>query len=199
MKKIAAYVRVSTKEAARRKEGSLKAQVQRIKMRIEEKNRFSDSKWGTLVDIYKDEALSGKNTDRPEYQRMVADVSAGKVDTVIVTELSRLSRSVLDFLSFMNFLKTYNADFISLQKDLDTSTPIGKMIMTIMIALYEFEREQTVERIRNNYYARSLRGLLNGGSPLLGYDRDIEKSGNLVVNEQEAETVRSLFDTYFAP
>lgn len=197
MKKIAAYVRVSTKEAAKRKEGSLKAQVQRIQMRIEERNRFSELKWGTLVDIYKDEALSGKNTDRPEYQRMVADVSAGRVDTVMVTELSRLSRSVLDFLSFMNFLKDNNADFISLQQDLDTSTPIGKMIMTIMIALYEFEREQTVERIKNNYWVRSLRGLLNGGSPFLGYDRDLQKSGNLVVNEPEADTVRWLFDAYF--
>ncbi|MBI4403842.1 MAG: recombinase family protein [Deltaproteobacteria bacterium] len=196
MRKIAAYVRVSTKEAAKRKEGSLKAQVQRIKMRIEEKNRYNEGKWGSLVDIYKDEALSGKNTDRPEYQRMMADIAAGKIDTVIVTELSRLSRSVIDFLSFMNFLKGKNADFISLQQEIDTSDAIGKMIVTIMIALYEFEREQTVERIKNNYWARSLRGMLNGGSPFLGYDRVPDKPGTLTINQPEAETVRWLCDTY---
>ena len=54
----------------------------------------------SAIDIYKDEAKSGKDTNRPEYQRMLGDIAAGKIDTVMVTELSRINRSVVDFLGF---------------------------------------------------------------------------------------------------
>ena len=196
MRKIALYPRVSTKEAAKRKEGSIKAQIERLQMRVDDKNRYNEGKWGQVVDIYKDEARSGKDTNRPEYQRMLSDVMAGRVDTIMVTELSRINRSVVDFLGFMKFCRDHRADFICLQYDFDTTTPMGKMLITIMAALYEFEREQTIERIRNNYYVRSLRGLLNGGSPILGYDADPNQPGSRIINPVEAESVKTIFDLY---
>ena len=196
MRKIAFYPRVSTKEAAKRKEGSIKAQIERLQMRVDDKNRYNENKWGQVIDIYKDEARSGKDTNRPEYQRMLADLTAGRVDTVMVTELSRINRSVVDFLAFMKFCKDRGVDFICLQYDFDTTTPMGKMLITIMAALYEFEREQTVERIRNNYYVRSLRGLLNGGSPILGYDADPNQPGSRIIDPIEAENVRTIFNLY---
>lgn len=64
MRKVGIYCRVSTDEQAKNKEGSIKSQVQRLKLKIEEKNRYENNKWGKLVGIYKDEAYSGKNTDR---------------------------------------------------------------------------------------------------------------------------------------
>ena len=87
MKKVAIYCRVSTDEQARNKEGSLTSQVQRLKLKVEEKNRSGSKKWGKVIRIYKDEAYSGKNTDRPEYQQMLADIRAKKIDAVMVTEL----------------------------------------------------------------------------------------------------------------
>jgi len=153
MRKISIYVRVSTKEQAKNKEGSITSQIQRLKMRIDEKNRLHNNKWGTLIKIYKDEAMSGKDTNRPAYQRMLGDIASGKIDTVLVTELSRLSRSVADFLGFMKFLQEKSADFISLQYDFDTTNPIGKVFITIIMALAQFEREMTAERIKNNFHS----------------------------------------------
>ncbi len=165
-------------------------------MKVEEKNRYDNDKWGKVVSIYKDEAYSGKNTDRPEFQRMIADVKAKKINTVLVTELSRLSRSVTDFLHFIKELEDYGCDFICLQYDFDTTSPAGKVFMTIIMALAQFERELTAERIKNNFHARALRGLSNGGTPFLGYDKDPVNSGQLLLNKDESLIVKEIYD-YF--
>lgn len=196
MRKIAIYCRVSTEEQAKNKEGSITSQIQRLKMKVDEKNAYENGKWGKIVSIYQDAAYSGKNTDRPEFQRMLADVKRQRINTILVTELSRLSRSVTDFLNFIKELEDHGCDFICLQYDFDTTSPAGKVFMTIIMALAQFERELTAERIKNNFHARALRGLSNGGTPFLGYDKDPANSGKLLVNKDEALIVREIFD-YF--
>lgn len=196
MRKIAIYCRVSTEEQAKNKEGSITSQIQRLQLKVEEKNRYENGEWGKVVSIYKDEAYSGKNTDRPEFQRMLNDVKKKRINTILVTELSRLSRSVTDFLNFIKELEDYGCDFICLQYDFDTTSPAGKVFMTIIMALAQFERELTAERIKNNFHARALRGLSNGGTPFLGYDKDPANSGRLMVNRDEAIQVKEIFD-YF--
>ena len=111
MRKVAIYCRVSTDEQARNREGSITSQVQRLNMKVEEKNKIEGGKWGQVVNIYQDAAYSGKNTDRPEFQRMLSDVRRKKVDTILVTELSRLSRSVTDFLNFIKDLEDQGLRF----------------------------------------------------------------------------------------
>jgi site-specific DNA recombinase len=196
MRKIAIYCRVSTDEQAKNREGSITSQIHRLQMKVDEKNRYENGKWGKVVNIYKDEAFSGKNMDRPEFQRMLSDVKSKRVNTILVTELSRLSRSVTDFLNFIKELEDYGCDFICLQYDFDTTSPAGKVFMTIIMALAQFERELTAERIKNNFHARALRGLSNGGTLFLGYDKDPTQSGKLVVNKEEATIVKSIFDKY---
>jgi site-specific DNA recombinase len=196
IRKIGLYPRVSTKEAAKKDEGSITSQIHRLKLRVKEKNRYSEGKWGKIVEIYEEPGISAKDTNRPAFQKMLKDVKAGLIDTVMVTELSRISRSVTDFLNFVEELNKHGADFICLQYDFDTTSPAGKVFMTIIMALAQFERELTVERIKNNIYARSLRGLLSGGRPFLGYDKDPDRSGSLVVNEKEAELVQEIFSLY---
>ena len=196
MRKVGLYCRVSTEEQAKNKEGSITSQLQRLKLKIEEKNRYDNNKWGKLVGIYKDEAFSGKNTDRPEYQKLLDDVRRNKIDTVIVTELSRLSRSVTDFLSFVQELEDLGADFICLQYDFDTTSPAGKVFMTIIMALAQFERELTAERIKNNFHARALRGLLNGGTPILGFDKHPTQSGSMIINKDEARIVKKMYKVF---
>ena len=196
MKKVAIYCRVSTDEQAKNKEGSLTSQIQRLKLKVDEKNRTGSKKWGKVVRVYKDEACSGKNTNRPQFQQMISDIKAKKIDAVMVTELSRLSRSVQDFLSFIKELEDCGCDFICPQYDFDTTSPAGRVFMTIIMALAQFERELTAERTKNNFYARALRGLSNGGTPFLGYDRDPRQPGRLVVNKDEAAVVREIFERY---
>ena len=198
MKKVAIYCRVSTDEQAKNKEGSITSQVQRLEMKVNEKNCYENNKWGKIIDIYKDEAYSGKNTDRPEFQRMLADVKSKRINTILATELSRLSRSVTDFLNFIKELEDQGCDFICLQYDFDTTSPAGKVFMTIIMALAQFERELTAERIKNNFYARALRGLSNGGTPFLGYDKDSLNSGKLVINSNEVLIVKNIFGFYLA-
>ena len=196
MRKIGIYCRVSTEEQAKNKEGSITSQIQRLKLKVEEKNHFENNKWGKIVGIYKDEAYSGKNTDRPQYQKLLNDVRRNKIDTVMITELSRLSRSVTDFLNFVQELEDLGADFICLQYDFDTTSPAGKVFMTIIMALAQFERELTSERIKNNFYARALRGLLNGGVPILGYDKHPTQAGTMLINKDEAPIVKRIFQLF---
>ena len=100
-----------------------------------------------------------------------------------------------DFLWFFEFINEHAVEFVCLKQHYDTTTPQGKLFVTIMIALAEFEREQTAERTRDATQARSERGLWNGGQ-LLGYDLDPNHKGYLIPNEAEVALVNFAFDRY---
>lgn len=193
--KIAAYLRVSTEEQAQLVEGSLDSQKYRIsefvKARCAEK-----SDWGKIVDFYIDDGYSAKDTKRPAYQRMMTDIRKGKVNLILVADLSRLSRNILDFSNLLDFLDKWKAKFLSMKEQFDTSTPAGKMMVFNMINLAQFEREQTSERVALNAHARAMRGLLNGGRAIMGYKRDPDKPGTLIVNEDESSVVKTIFKTF---
>jgi site-specific DNA recombinase len=90
--KIGIYLRVSTEEQALVIEGSLDSQKYRLQNFVEIKN-MQESNWGKVVEIYSDEGISAKDTRRPSFQRMIKDVRNGKINLILVTDLSRLSRS----------------------------------------------------------------------------------------------------------
>ena len=193
----AIYKRVSTEERAQTIEGSLDSQEHRLKQFVEFKN-MSQAGWGNVVDIYSDEGLSAKDTKRPAFQRMMRDVRKGRVNLILVTDLSRLSRNILDFCLLLEELKKYNAKFLSLKEQFDTSTPAGEMMVFNMINLAQFERKQTAERVSLNFHSRAMRGLRNGGALLLGYKPDPENKSRLLVDETEAESVRKLFKLFLS-
>ena len=197
MRKIGIYPRISIEEPEfKKRDGSISSQVHRMTQKIEHKNLAEAGKWGKVVDIYKDDGFSAKDTNRPEFQRMMADVRRNRIDTIMVTELSRISRSVTDFLKICNELSESGCDFICLQiEGFDTTTPIGKFILTVMIALYQLEREMTAERISNNFYVRATKGLTNGGHPFLGYDNHPSESTYLI-NQEEARIVNKVYDLF---
>jgi site-specific DNA recombinase len=113
-----------------------------------------------------------------------------------VTDISRLSRNIFDFCGLLKELDEQKAKFFSVKEQFDTSTPVGEMMIYNMINLAQFERKQTSERVSMNFHSRALRGLLNGGNPILGYDKDPSNPGKLIVNEQEAPAVKRIFETY---
>jgi len=90
------------------------------------------------------EKLSGKNTDRPELQKMLEYVTAG--DVVYVESISRLARSTRDLLSIIEQLSKKHVEFISLKENIDTTTPQGRFVLTIFAALAELERETILQR-----------------------------------------------------
>ncbi len=193
--KVGIYVRVSTEEQAQVADGSIESQQHRINGFVEIK-KLQDHSWGKVVDTYIDDGYSAKSTNRPAYQRMIHDLKNGKINLILVTDLSRLSRNVADFCDLYKDIGKYKANFLSIKEQFDTSTPIGEMMVFNMINLAQFERKQTSERISMNFHSRALRGLVNGGNPLLGYDRDPTNPGKRIVNEHEAQLVKQIFDLY---
>ncbi len=127
---------------------------------------------------------------------MVRDLKLGKITLILVTDLSRLSRNISDFCDLYKEIGKYKANFLSIKEQFDTSTPIGEMMVFNMVNLAQFERKQTSERIAMNFHSRAMRGLVNGGSPLLGFDRDPSNPGKRIVNESEAELVKKIFQMY---
>lgn len=194
-RKIGAYIRVSTDEQANAIEGSLDNQRYRIKAHVDGKN-LQEKNWGSIVDFYVDDGFSAKDTNRPAYQRMVLDLKKNKIDLILVADLSRLSRNLFDFCGLLEFLDGHKASFLSIKEQFDTSTPIGRMIIYIIMTLAQFEREQTSERVSLGVHSRAMRGLLNGGRSILGFDKDPNKPGVYVVNEEESQLVRQIFDVY---
>ena len=194
-RKVAFYIRVSTERQAKVEEGSLKNQKQMLLAELEKRN-LQNNGWGDLIEIYVDEGISGKDTNRPSFQRMIKDIEIGKIDTVMFTELSRLSRSLKDFINIFEFTQKYNCDLIWLKTDIDTTSPYKNLITKILMVFGEFEREITSQRTSINAYERSKRGLANGGLVPLGYRRDKKRKGYLTVDEKEAEIVKEIFDTY---
>lgn len=193
--RIGFYVRVSTDLQAQVVEGSLDSQKFRLKSFIELKN-LHENNWGEVIETYVEEGVSAGTTKRPAFQRMLTDVKSGKINLIVVTDLSRLSRSMLDFCVLLEDLKKYGAKFFSLKEQFDTSTPIGEMMVLNMMNLAQFERKQTAERISLNFNARAQRGLRNGGVIPLGYDIPPNDPSRMTINESEAVSVRRIFEIF---
>ena len=189
MEKIAAiYIRVSTD--AQFEEGySVDAQKEQL-------TAYCISKGIKKYDYYIDGGWSGSNIDRPEIQRLISDVKEDKISHVIVYKLDRLSRSQKDTLYLIeDVFNLHNVDFISLNENVDTSTPIGKTILGVLSAFAQLERENIRIRTRMGMRERVKEGYWMGGGRIpFGYDYD-QKRGILVPN-QDAEKVRQIYKLY---
>ena len=192
--KIGLYVRVSTEEQAENPEGSIKNQEQRLRDYVRLKNL--DSHFGDVKELFCDPGISAKDMNRPALQRMLSSIRSGEIDLVLVTEISRLSRSIKDFTHLWEFLKDHACEFQSLRDNFDTTTPAGEMILFTLANFAQFERRQLGERIQNSFQARAQRGLWNGGVLPLGYEAHPEKPGHLRINPEEEKIVRRIFLTF---
>lgn len=189
--KIAGYVRLSP-SGDEREEGSLVSHPQRIKQFVESKNIQNDGAWGEIIDWYVDKDFSGKDMNRPAFQRMLVDLKAGRVNAVIVTELSRLSRFVRDFCEIQEFFKQHRVAFFSLRENFDTSTPAGELMLMQTIAFAQFERHSIVDRIKKGARARAERGLGNGYVPL-GFKLVEHRPNHREIDPNEKPYVEMIF------
>lgn len=98
--------------------------------------------------VFKDKGYSGKNTDRPEFQKLLGEIRKGKVRRVIVYKLDRISRSILDFATMMELFQEYDVEFVSSTEKFDTSTPMGRAMLNICIVFAQLERETIQKRVR---------------------------------------------------
>lgn len=191
---IAAYIRVSTEEQAENPEGSIKNQEERIREAI--KYRNLNSSFGELVDVFIDRAKSGKDTNRPELQRLLRAIRERKVNLVMATELSRLSRSMKDFSEIWELMQKQKCSFQSLRENFDTTNAAGEMMLFSIMNFAQFERKQVAERVSANFVSRAKRGLYNGGVLPIGYRLIPEKAGFLEIDPKGQEVVRRAFDAF---
>ena len=153
--------------------------------------------WFCMPERYDDGGFSGGNLNRPALQRLQKDIRAGLVDIVVVYKLDRLTRSLMDFSDLQEFFDRYGVSFVSVTQEINTSTSSGRMMLNILMTFAQYEREIIAERVRDKVAAAKKRGKHCGGYPVLGYDSD-PVTKKLLVNPEEAETVKFVFERYLA-
>jgi site-specific DNA recombinase len=186
--KVAAYIRVSTDEQAQ--EGySIPAQRNRLEA-------YAISQGWEIVQYYVDEGISAKDMNRPELQRMIKGVKEGFFDCVLVYKLDRLTRSVLDLYQLLETFEKYNVKFKSATEVYDTTTAIGRLFITLVAALAQWERENLGERVRMGMQQKAKEGKWTVSIPPIGYNAI--NDSNLEINHQEASIVKEIFSLYLS-
>lgn len=187
--KVGIYTRVSTEEQA--KEGySIKAQVEKL-------TDYCRLREWEIGDIYSDPGISGKNiTERPDINRMIKDILLGKINTILVYKVDRLTRSTKDLSELVETFNENECDFISLSESIDTQTASGRMFLKIIGIFAEFERENIVERTKFGMAKKVKDGYsLCRKNTSFGYScnsgKEIQK-----INEEEAQTVKWIFNKF---
>lgn len=150
--------------------------------------------------VYIDKGFSGKNTNRPQFQRMMDDVVAKKLNKIVVYKLDRLSRSLLDFATMIDLFNKHNVSFVSAREKFDTTTPIGNAMLSIIMVFAQLERETIQLRVRDAYHSRLSKGAYDGLAPY-GYEKCKDYSTGKSVstirpNKTTAVVVQSIFDEY---
>jgi DNA invertase Pin-like site-specific DNA recombinase len=188
--RCAIYTRKSSEEGLDQAFNSLDAQREACAAYVESQRHEG---WKLLPTHYDDGGYSGGNLERPALQQLLADVAEGKIDLIVVYKVDRLTRSLSDFAKLVEQLDAKNVSFVSVTQAFNTTTSMGRLTLNVLLSFAQFEREVTGERIRDKIAASKKKGMWMGGMIPLGYDVVDRK---LVVNEAEAEQVRTIYRRY---
>jgi len=186
--KCAIYTRVSTDEQTRKDYNSLESQRDICRHAIAVKQELG---WIESA-AHEDGGYSGKDLHRPGIQQLLAEVRDGEVDAIIVYKIDRLTRSISDFYALWKILQQHNVVFVSATQSFDTSTPMGNLMLNMLLSFGQFERELTSERVRQKYTERAKKGLWNGGWVPIGYAYD-KATKRLSPNPGEVPIIKQLF------
>lgn len=187
--RVALYIRVSTEDQAR---DGYSIQAQKNKLEA-----YCVSQGWDVVGLYVDDGYSAKDLERPEMKRMLKHIEQGLIDCVLVYRLDRLTRSVIDLYKLLELFEKYNCKFKSATEVYDTTTAMGRMFITIVAAMAQWERENLAERVRMGMQEKARQGKWVINVPPYGYDID-RANDTLVVNQQEAVVVRKIYDMYLS-
>ncbi|MBP1758091.1 MAG: Resolvase domain protein [Firmicutes bacterium] len=153
--------------------------------------------------IYEDEGFSGGNLERPQFKRMMLDAKGGKLSTIVVYRLDRISRNIGDFAGLIESLNDMKISFVSIKEQFDTNSPMGRAMMYIASVFSQLERETIAERIRDNMHELAKSGRWLGGTTPTGFgseqvqrltvDGKVRKSCKLKIISEEAELIRLIY------
>jgi DNA invertase Pin-like site-specific DNA recombinase len=188
--RCAIYTRKSSEEGLEQEFNSLHAQREACEAYIASQKSEG---WALVRDQYDDGGISGGTLERPGLKQLLADIEDGLVDVVVVYKIDRLSRSLMDFSKLVEVFDRNGVTFVSVTQSFNTTTSMGRLTLNILLSFAQFEREVTAERIRDKVKASRMKGMWMGGYVPLGYDVQDRK---LVVNEEDAGSVRRIFDRF---
>ncbi len=188
--RCAIYTRKSSEEGLEQEFNSLHAQRDAAEAYIHSQKHEG---WVPVPDDYDDGGFSGGTTNRPALQRLLRDIKAGLINTVVVYKVDRLSRSLADFAQLIDLFDQHKVSFVSVTQQFNTTSSMGRLTLNILLSFAQFEREVTSERIRDKFLLSKKKGMWMGGNPAIGYD---VKNRKLVVNPEEARIVKILFKTF---
>ena len=188
--RCAIYTRKSSEEGLEQEFNSLQAQREACEAFIDSQRHEG---WVCLRAAYNDGGFSGATMDRPALKQLLEDITAGRVDTVVVYKIDRLTRSLADFAKIVEILDARGASFVSVTQQFNTTTSMGRLTLNVLLSFAQFEREVIGERIRDKIAASKKKGMWMGGVPPLGYG---VRDHKLVMIDSEADTVRLIFRRY---
>jgi site-specific DNA recombinase len=188
--RCAVYTRKSSEEGLDMEFNSLDAQREACEAYIASQKPEG---WVLVHDRHDDGGVSGSTLERPALKRLLADIERGQVDVVVVYKIDRLSRSLMDFAKLVEVFERRNVTFVSVTQSFNTTTSMGRLTLNILLSFAQFEREVIGERIRDKFAASRKKGMWMGGFVPLGYRVENRK---LVIDEEEAPTVRMIFERF---
>lgn len=168
-----------------------------IEAQIEFCRRFTSCE----AEVFQDKGFSGKNTNRPAFHRLMEAVEEGRVARIVVYRLDRFSRSITDFGQIWEVLERHGVEFISVTENFDTSSPMGRAMLNIVLVFAQLERETIAERVRDNYQHRFALGSWPGGPAPYGCsltkitDSQGRRTSSLIPNG-DAAVVARIFESY---
>lgn len=148
--------------------------------------------------IYQDKGYSGKNTMRPDVQRLISDIETGMIEKVVVYKLDRISRNITDFYKLYEVMQNHDCEFVSHSESFDTTSSMGRAMMGILAVFAQMERENIVTRVKDNYDYRLKSGTWATGKAPFGFKNGKTADGQktLIPVPEEMEAVRFMFETY---
>jgi DNA invertase Pin-like site-specific DNA recombinase len=188
--RCAIYTRVSTENGLEQEFNSLHAQREAAQAYIKSQ---AHEGWKLIRDHYDDGGFSGGSLERPGLQKLLADLRERRIDIVVVYKVDRLTRSLTDFAKLVEQFDSHGVAFVSVTQSFNTTTSMGRLTLNVLLSFAQFEREVTGERIRDKIAASKKKGIWVGGVVPLGYE---VKDRKLIVNDEEAATVRLIFSRY---
>ncbi len=190
--RCAIYTRKSSEEGLEQDFNSLHAQREASEAFIKSQKHEG---WQVINTAYDDGGYSGGTMNRPALQSLMDDISAEKIDVIVVYKVDRLSRSLHDFAKMVELFDQHKVSFVSVTQQFNTTSSMGRLTLNVLLSFAQFEREVTGERIRDKIAASKRKGMWMGGHVPLGYDLVDRK---LVANPVEAETIHLIFTRYLA-
>ena len=190
VQRCAVYTRKSSEEGLEQDFNSLQAQREACEAFI--KSQAGEG-WRLVKTAYDDGGISGGTMERPALQRLLSDIDEGRIDTVVVYKVDRLTRSLADFAKMVEIFDAHHVSFVSITQQFNTTTSMGRLTLNVLLSFAQFEREVTGERIRDKIAASKKKGMWMGGVCSLGYDI---RDRRLVINQEESKLIRHIYKRY---